>query len=76
MKKIVLFALGMVAVVTTHAQDKERVETTVAADFVTQYIWRGLDCANVSIEPTLGMGYKGLSLTAWGNVGFTSHRYY
>ena len=70
MKKIVLLALGMVAVVTTHAQDeKAKVETTIAADFVNQYIWRGLDCGNVSIQPTLGIGYKGLSLSAWGNVG-------
>ena len=70
MKKIVLLALGMVAVATTHAQDeKAKVETTIAADFVNQYIWRGLDCGNVSIQPTLGIGYKGLSLSAWGNVG-------
>ena len=73
MKKIVLLALGLVAVATTHAQDeKAKVETKVAADFVTQYIWRGLDSGNVSVQPTLGVGYKGLSLTAWGNVGFTS----
>ena len=40
MKKIVLFALGLVAVATAHAQDeKAKVETTVAADFVTNYIW-------------------------------------
>ena len=70
MKKIVLLALGLVAVATTHAQDeKAKVETTIAADFVNQYIWRGLDCGNVSIQPTLGLGYKGLSLSAWGNVG-------
>ena len=70
MKKIVLLALGLVAVATTHAQDeKAKVETTIAADFVNQYIWRGLDCGNVSIQPTLGIGYKGLSLSAWGNVG-------
>ena len=73
MKKIVLLALGLVAVATTHAQDeKAKVETKLAADFVTQYIWRGLDSGNVSVQPTLGVGYKGLSLTAWGNVGFTS----
>ena len=73
MKKIVLLALGLVAVATTHAQDeKAKVETKVAADFVTQYIWRGLDSGNVSVQPTLGVGYKDLSLTAWGNVGFTS----
>ena len=70
MKKIVLFALGLVASATALAQDeKEKVETTVAADIVNQYIWRGLDCGNVSIQPTLGIGYKGLSLSAWGNVG-------
>ena len=60
MKKIVLFALGLVAVATAHAQDeKAKVETTVAADFVTNYIWRGLDCGNISVQPTLGIGYKG-----------------
>jgi hypothetical protein len=73
MKKIVLFALGLVAVATAHAQDeKAKVETTVSADFVTQYIWRGQDCGNISVQPTLGIGYKGLSLSAWGSVGFTS----
>ena len=62
MKKIVLFALGLVAVATAHAQDeKAKVETTVAADFVTNYIWRGLDCGNISVQPTLGIGYKGLN---------------
>ena len=70
MKKIVLFALGLVASATALAQDeKAKVETTVAADIVNQYIWRGLDCGNVSIQPTLGIGYKGLSLSAWGNIG-------
>ena len=70
MKKIVIFALGLVMNMTTYAQDK--VETTIAADFVSQYIWRGLDLGDVSIQPTLGVGYKGLSLTAWGNVGLSN----
>ena len=63
MKKIVLFALGLVMSMTTHAQEK--IETTIAADFVSNYIWRGLDCGDVSLQPTLGIGYKSLSLTAW-----------
>ncbi len=67
MKKIVIFALGLVMNMTAYAQDK--VETTIAADFVSQYIWRGQDLGDISIQPTLGIGYKGLSLTAWGNVG-------
>lgn len=71
MKKIVLFALGLVACATTHAQDEEKVETTVAADVVSQYIWRGQDLGSVSLQPTLGVAYKGLSLTAWGSVGLS-----
>ena len=70
MKKIVLFALGLVMSMTTHAQEK--IETTIAADFVSSYIWRGLDCGDVSLQPTLGIGYKSLSLTAWGNVGLSN----
>lgn len=30
------------------------VETTIAADVVSQYIWRGQDLGNVSLQPTLG----------------------
>lgn len=50
---------------------QDTVETTVAADFVNQYIWRGQELGNTAIQPTLGVAYKGLSLTAWGSVGVT-----
>ena len=69
MKKIVLFAMGLVASATTLAQDK--VETTISGDVVSSYIWRGQDLGNVSLQPTLGISYKGLSLSAWGSVGLT-----
>ena len=70
MKKIVIIAMGLVASATALAQDK--VEATIAADFVSQYVWRGLDCGNISVQPTLGVAYKGFSLSAWGSVGFKS----
>ena len=69
MKKIVFFAMGLVASATTLAQDK--VETTISGDIVSSYIWRGQDLGNVSLQPTLGVAYKGLSLSAWGSVGLT-----
>ena len=53
------------------AQENGKVETTIAADVVNQYIWRGLDAGNVSLQPTLGVAWKRLSLTAWGNVGLS-----
>ena len=61
MKKIVCFAMGLAACVATLAQEK--VETTICGDVVSSYIWRGQDLGNVSLQPTLGIGYKGLSLT-------------
>lgn len=61
-------ALVMVAATTAVAQDK--VVTNISSDLVSQYIWRGQDCANISIEPTASLAYKGASITAWGNVGF------
>ena len=67
-KKMGALALGLVAFApAASAQDK--VETTIAADVVNQYIWRGQSLGEVSLQPTLGIGYKGLSLTAWGSVG-------
>ena len=65
MKKIVLFALGLVLSGTALAQ--ESVETTIKGDFVNEYIWRGLKLGDVAVQPTLGVGYKGLSLTSWGS---------
>jgi hypothetical protein len=67
MKKIVLFAMALVASATTHAQ--ETVETTISSDVVSSYIWRGQDLGSAAIQPTLGVGYKGLSLSAWGSYG-------
>ena len=51
------------------AQDK--IESTVQADIVSQYVWRGQDLGDVSLQPTLGLSYKGLSLTAWGSIGLS-----
>lgn len=48
------------------------VSATLGVDFVNQYIWRGQDLGNVSLQPTLGIGYKGLSLSTWGSVGIAN----
>ena len=69
-KKIVLFAMGLVMSMTTHAQDG--IETTISGDIVSHYVWRGQDLGNVAIQPILGIAYKGLSLTGWSSVGLSS----
>ena len=71
MKKVVLFAVGMVLGSTTLAQ--EEIDTSVKADFVNEYIWRGQKLGDVAVQPTFGVGYKGLSLTAWGSYGLSNN---
>ncbi len=70
MKKIVLLMAGLMLSGTALAQDE--LETTVKSDVVSSYIWRGQELGNVALQPTLGVGYKGLSLTAWGSVGLAN----
>ena len=72
MKKIVLFAMGLVLGGTTLAQNEEKVETIISGDIVSSYIWRGQDLGSAAIQPTLRVGYKGLSLTAWGSYGLVN----
>ena len=70
MKKLVAIAMGLAMSTATFAQDA--VETTISSDVVSHYVWRGQDLGGASVQPTLGVAYKGLSLSAWGSVGITN----
>lgn len=72
MKKVRrLFCLAAVCMAAVAANAQDKVEGTIATDVVNQYIWRGQNLGDVSVQPTLGVAYKGVSLTAWGNVGLS-----
>ena len=64
--------MSMTAIAQDEIESESKIETTISGDIVSSYIWRGQDLGNVSLQPTLGIGYKGLSLTAWGSVGLTN----
>lgn len=66
-KKIVLSLLA-VAMVAFQANAENKVQGTVEADFTSSYVWRGQHNAGFSLQPTLGVEWKGLSLSAWGNI--------
>ena len=55
---------------TTGARAQESVELSAGADLVSTYVWRGTRLASASIQPSLGVAYKGVSLGAWGSVDF------
>lgn len=62
--------LAMTVLSALKAQDK--VEASVDVDLISGYIWRGQDLGGVSLQPSLSLAYKGLSLEAWGSVGIES----
>lgn len=70
LRRLSMVALAIIAS-TTAAKAQDNVETTIGADVVNQYIWRGQELGSVSLQPTLGVAYKGLSLTAWGSIGLS-----
>ena len=71
MKKILIItAILLTTAVTAKAQDT--LETTIGTDLVSQYVWRCQNLGGVSVQPTLGLGYKGLSLSAWGSAGLSN----
>lgn len=65
MKKTYIFACLMLCSFAAQAQ-----EVFVNADFVSSYIWRGMKNANASVQPTLGVEWKGFTLSAWGSTEF------
>lgn len=71
MKKLILaVALLVSGVMGAVAQDKGTF--TVGADLVSSYVWRGLfQNSNACFQPTLGWGYKGFSVSAWGSTDFS-----
>lgn len=68
MKRTAILTAALVALTATA---QERARTDISADIVSQYIWRGQDLGHVSLQPTLGLSWRGLSLSAWGSVGLT-----
>ncbi len=70
MKHILIIALSLAGLASASAQDE--IEATIATDLVSQYIWRGQDLGDFSLQPTLGIGYKGFSLSTWGSVGISN----
>ncbi len=72
MKKKVLFEKVIVAIaaffLSSNAQAQERFETSLGADLVSAYRWRGQDLGGFSVQPSVSVSKSGFSLTAWGSV--------
>jgi len=67
-----LYITALLLAAATSARAQDKVETSIGADLVSQYVWRGQDLGDVSLQPSMGISYKGLSLSAWGSAGLSN----
>ncbi len=44
-------------------------EWSVGADLTSAYLWRGMNYGGTTVQPEVSIGYAGLALTAWANIG-------
>ena len=65
----VIAAMTVLMLPLAGAKAQEEVEVSVGADVVSSYIWRGQDLGHGAVQPSIGVGYKGFSLSAWGSYG-------
>ena len=55
--------------VATVAPLHAEIETTVGADVVSRYIWRGMELGDAALQPSLGISAGGFSASLWGSTG-------
>lgn len=71
--------LGSVAATPLRAQESGDWSMTVGADAVSHYLWRGMNLAGPSIQPSAYFGYEkgdwAVSLGVWGTKSFLKNDY-
>ena len=67
MKKMKIWAIAMIAVLTTMGVKAQSLE--VGADVVSSYVWRGTQFSGLSVQPGITFSKGGFSLGAWGSAG-------
>jgi hypothetical protein len=73
-KSIIILALMLIGISAfsfeASAQEKESNFTyEVGADVVTSYLWRGQNLGGLSIQPSVTLGWRGLYVSGWANIG-------
>ena len=70
MRKIFALALAAITFLPAQVSAQDEFTASVSGSLVSRYMWRGTDMAGPSIQPSLTLGWKGLSLDVSGNIPF------
>ena len=73
-KVIIASILGAAMTKSSSASAQDKITVNGNIDLVNNYVWRGMDQnSGVSVQPSLSLSYKGLSLYAWGSQSITNN---
>ena len=73
-KIIIASIMGAALTLSSAASAQEKVTVNGNIDLVNNYVWRGMDQnSGFSVQPTLGLSYKGFTLSAWGSQSLTNN---
>lgn len=62
-----IWAIAALFAMTIPTVAQDEIEASLGTDVVSSYVWRGQQNGGVSIQPSASLGWKGLSLGAWGS---------
>lgn len=68
MKKVRRLILLLAMCLAFPAVAQEQVTPYSTVDLTNLYLWRGQRLADVSIQPVLGVKWRGLNFFVWGNT--------
>ncbi len=75
-KRFVILCLALLSGVTmVRAWERPGFEWSVGADITSAYLWRGMNYGGMAFQPEVSLGYAGLCLTAWANLGVEDYTF-
>lgn len=74
MKRLVLLSVALVTFAMARAEFPG-FSWTVGTDLVSTYLWRGLNLGGLSAQPDVMLGYGGLEVEAWANLGVLNYAF-
>ncbi len=69
-KRFVIFCVALLSSVNmVRAWEMPGFEWSVGTDITSAYLWRGMNYGGIAFQPEVSIGYAGLAVTAWANLG-------
>lgn len=66
-KKLITLGAATMLLGAAQATAQEKVEPYMDIDLTSAYLWRGQKNAGVSVQPVLGIKWRGINFYVWGN---------